>query len=50
MFYRNNNVRRKGTKACQSNFFMFHEAAISKDKPGFHDRRMDRREKITFMK
>lgn len=28
---------------------MFHETAISKDKPGFHDRRMDRREKISFM-
>lgn len=29
---------------------MFHEAARSKDNPGFHDRRMDRGERITFLK
>lgn len=29
---------------------MFHEAAVSKNKPGFCDRRMDREERITFMK
>lgn len=54
-FYINNNVkgfllRKEGKRGFPKETFMFHEAAVSKNKPGFCDRRMDREERITFMK
>lgn len=54
-FYINNNVKgfllsKEGKRGFPKSFFMFHEAAISKDKPGFRDRRMDRGERIAFVK